>query len=423
MAKELRKKGIFAGVLKDHKANRGSQYMVMLPTNNQEFNMSLQHKLSLLLNAQPSEDIDPDKACKILEDGTAQGHPLTEEQKGMFGAACGQSKEENSCSSKEENCDAVKNQKGGDNISSVALKTDSPTKLVEPATLKAAIELHDLITGAAEFPLKQECLKASEKFLKKFQAHLDDVEKENKDTEIQVGNAEPVTDNQHIQKEGGQHMAQKVVLTKNERKAVVDGLITNEVCCWEESDREVLNGLNDTTLAKLHRQMELVDNAEMSDILGEDDEKDVAVEEEKTKEGESQADGKVAPIGDLDPGKKGEPATNALSEQDRRDLAFARHYRMAQRKQHIGVITANANNKFTAKQLESMDDGVLANMALLANSQEESGGISSMDALSRPNFFGAQGAAVINAKAGADEEPLILGKIDYKELVANNGRK
>ena len=218
-------------------------------------------------------------------------------------------------------------------------------------------------------------------------------------------------------------MAQKVVLTKNERKAVVDGLITNEACCWEESDREVLNELNDTTLAKLHRQMELVGNAEMSDILGEDDEEDVAVEEEKTKEGDSQADGKVAPTGDLDPGEEGKPATNALSEQDRRDLAFARHYRMAQRKQHIGVITANANNKFTAKQLESMDDRVLANMALLAKTQEENDGMLSMDAMSRPNFFGAQGAAVINAKAGADEEPLMLGRIDYKELAANNGRK
>jgi hypothetical protein len=487
-----------------------------LSTNNQEFNMDLQNKLSLLVNA------DPDCIDKENCD----------------------SKEDNSCSStKEENCDNVNNQ---DSSSSVTLKTDSPTKLMEPDTLKAAIELHGLIAGAAESPLKQECLKASEKFLKKFQAHLDDAEEENKDTEVQIDNAwsdearqaalearrakmkgkqqkesvdtsndwtdedraaalesrksslsgdkhiqavrsylithpelleqsnkkildhlkskgivvappavvkqgiqevkeaiqgrqaywkafnktnntegetKPVTDNQHIQKEGGQYMAQKVVLTKNERKAVVDGLITNEACCWEESDREVLNELNDTTLAKLHRQIELVGNAEMSDILGEDDEEDVAVEEEKTKEGDSQADGKVAPTGDLDPGKKGEPATNALSEQDRRDLAFARHYRMAQRKQHIGVITANANNKFTAKQLDSMDDRVLANMALLAKTQEENDEMLSMDAMSRPNFFGAQGAAVINTKTGIDDEPLMLGKIDYKELAANNGRK
>ena len=33
--------------------------------------------------------VTPDKACKILKDGTAQGHPLTEAQRGMFGAVCG----------------------------------------------------------------------------------------------------------------------------------------------------------------------------------------------------------------------------------------------------------------------------------------------------------------------------------------------
>lgn len=37
----------------------------------------------------PSEDIDPQKARKILKDGEAQGKPLTEAQKGMFGAAAG----------------------------------------------------------------------------------------------------------------------------------------------------------------------------------------------------------------------------------------------------------------------------------------------------------------------------------------------
>lgn len=31
----------------------------------------------------------PDKACKIMKDGTAQGHPLSKKQKGMFGALCG----------------------------------------------------------------------------------------------------------------------------------------------------------------------------------------------------------------------------------------------------------------------------------------------------------------------------------------------
>lgn len=37
--------------------------------------------------AQPSERIDPRKARKILHDKEVRGHPLTEKQRGMFGAA------------------------------------------------------------------------------------------------------------------------------------------------------------------------------------------------------------------------------------------------------------------------------------------------------------------------------------------------
>ena len=51
-------------------------------------------------------------------------------------------------------------------------------------------------------------------------------------------------------------------LTTNERQALVDGLVTSNVCCWDESDREVLNSMSDVTLAKLWRQMELAENAD-----------------------------------------------------------------------------------------------------------------------------------------------------------------
>jgi hypothetical protein len=40
-------------------------------------------------SALPSSNIDPGKACEILEDGEANGRALTDEQRGMFGAACG----------------------------------------------------------------------------------------------------------------------------------------------------------------------------------------------------------------------------------------------------------------------------------------------------------------------------------------------
>jgi len=43
----------------------------------------------LVQNAQPSDRIDPDKACQILHDKEARGHPLTDQQRKMFGAACG----------------------------------------------------------------------------------------------------------------------------------------------------------------------------------------------------------------------------------------------------------------------------------------------------------------------------------------------
>jgi len=206
-----------------------------------------------------------------------------------------------------------------------------------------------------------------------------------------------------------------VKLTVNERKAVVDGLIDNSACCWEESDREVLNSLGDVTLAKLHRQMELVANAAGTpEELQEDDGEDVAVEEEPTKKGTSQADGKVAPTGELDPKMKNNQQA-VLNAQDRADLAFARRYRLQQRQRHVDVITANEQNKFTPKQLAMMDDTVLANLASLAQRPSEA-----MEQAYTPSFFGAQGAAVMNADAGEGEEPLRLGRIDFKELAKTN---
>jgi hypothetical protein len=43
--------------------------------------------------SQPSDDIAPDKAKEILRDGTVHGRPLTDAQRGMFGAAAGQADE------------------------------------------------------------------------------------------------------------------------------------------------------------------------------------------------------------------------------------------------------------------------------------------------------------------------------------------
>lgn len=42
-------------------------------------------------NEQPSDTlaISPEKACTIIKDGQVHGHPLTQAQRGMFGALCG----------------------------------------------------------------------------------------------------------------------------------------------------------------------------------------------------------------------------------------------------------------------------------------------------------------------------------------------
>ena len=49
-------------------------------------------KVEMAANAKPSSGLDmtPEKACKIIKDGTVHGKPLTEKQRGMFGAKCGQ---------------------------------------------------------------------------------------------------------------------------------------------------------------------------------------------------------------------------------------------------------------------------------------------------------------------------------------------
>jgi hypothetical protein len=76
-----------------HMAARGMKVM------NQESNDALE---VLVTNAKkPSKQLDmsPDKACKILKDGTVHGKPLTDSQKGMFGALCGESKTNNSSNS------------------------------------------------------------------------------------------------------------------------------------------------------------------------------------------------------------------------------------------------------------------------------------------------------------------------------------
>lgn len=533
--------------------------------------MKLQDKLRALLNnEQPSEEVSAEKACQILEDGTAQGQPLTDDQKKLFGAACGKSQERN-CSTRVHNEDT-------DDLEGsrqVELDSNRPEDILQSADEpEEAAEDWDLIDGDAESEFDEDEADASTIYGKKYQEHLEDSEEENKET--YVGNAEAWTElahakskavtgsgegkswvitsnaahrsgsncstkqdhvkaaalhvkaskrhlqrasqsesqvvaNQHTHaarlhahaakehrkmitnewsdearkaaaearkrksgggsnqptghvnpglralededsklewpeettdesqaglprkkksvsrrvtgagfgpmgtpargstnnQKGGPMMARDVKLNAEERKTVINSLINN-VCCWEESDREVLNGLNDVTLAKMYRQAELIKNEDVPDELKEDDDEDVKSKEEATKEGDSQADGDEKPFGETNP----KPTENRyrLTDQDRKDLAFARRYRMEQRGRHIKTITANESNRFTAKQLQAMDDQVLANMAELAK-----GTVENQEESFLPSYFGAQGAASLITANTQDEEPLRLGKMDYSQ--------
>lgn len=52
---------------------------------------ALEFAEAILANELPSAsaNVTPDKACKILKDGTVHGKPLTDKQRGMFGSICG----------------------------------------------------------------------------------------------------------------------------------------------------------------------------------------------------------------------------------------------------------------------------------------------------------------------------------------------
>lgn len=164
-------------------------------------------------------------------------------------------------------------------------------------------------------------------------------------------------------------------------------------------------------------------NAGMPEELQEDEGDDVAVKEEATKKNNAQADGKVAPVGELNPTQTRNqrvetPVNNGLTDQDRADLAFARRYRMNMRQRQIDVITANSKNKFSKKALEGMPDNVLQNMAQLAT----------QDAVEQPlpSYFGAQGASqqvTTNTDEDEAEEPLPIPTINYKELADENRGK
>jgi hypothetical protein len=81
---------------------------------------------------QPSEDISPEKSCQILHDKSVRGHPLTDAQRGMFGAAL-----------KGQKCvKGVLNQDGDSEQSGPSKVRRGAGAKADPAILREAAENH-----------------------------------------------------------------------------------------------------------------------------------------------------------------------------------------------------------------------------------------------------------------------------------------
>lgn len=145
-------------------------------------------------------------------------------------------------------------------------------------------------------------------------------------------------------------------LTDVEKKTAVDSLIAN-VCCWEEEDREALNGFSDEKLQKLvknaekEKQYEIIANSALKGIEDVDGNKHVY--NEKTKAWDTIKKPKP-------PEKKNEDEpvenvkTNVQTEEEwlasappdiQEDLAFARDEKARQKEKLIEKLIVNVKNE------------------------------------------------------------------------------
>jgi hypothetical protein len=295
-------------------------------------------------------------------------------------------------------------------------------------------EDHDMIEKGAESPLKADAtaLGAEEIKPKPFK-------------KPEQSNAQT-----HNQEEGGHTMA-TVTLNAEEREAVVNGLIEGE-CCFEESERAVLNSLSDRTLARLTLNAKEMpkfiqdkidakkakeDSAmEEADSEDEDEEEEVENEDQKTEEkdraglgvragkgtgkNESQAQGNVKPCGELNPKM---PTDNQLSADDRQFLAIGRKVVSDRRSDMIKTITANSRNPFDKKELASMEFNQLEKLSQLAAVESEA----VVPSFTLNRFSGFMGAAAgvgqVNNDSGVDDDVLETPTINYSEIASKGIQK
>ena len=300
-------------------------------------------------------------------------------------------------------------------------------------------EDHDMIEKGAESPLKADAtaLGAEEIKPKPFK-------------KPEQSNAQT-----HNQEEGGHTMA-TVTLNAEEREAVVNGLIEGE-CCFEESERAVLNSLSDRTLARLTLNAKEMpkfiqdkidakkakEDSAMEEADSEDEDEEEEVEEEevenedqKTEEkdraglgvragkgtgkNESQAQGNVKPCGELNPKM---PTDNQLSADDRQFLAIGRKVVSDRRSDMIKTITANSRNPFDKKELASMEFNQLEKLSQLAAVESEA----VVPSFTLNRFSGFMGAAAgvgqVNNDSGVDDDVLETPTINWSEVASKGVQK
>lgn len=150
-----------------------------------------------------------------------------------------------------------------------------------------------------------------------------------------------------------------------DKAELVTNIITNG-CCWDESDRDVLMGFSDEKLKALHDDM--AQNKEAGE------QKQVA-ELALNSAGFTQNDkgAWVAPQKKEEPPKSGESVQNALSDQDRELLDWAKSQRQSLRDTATEKVMKNEGNKLTKEQLDAMPLDTVQNLAASLPSDEPEG--------------------------------------------------
>lgn len=207
-------------------------------------------------SALPSSAIHPAKACQVLKDGAANGEPLTDDQKGMFGAACGDV--QNAWTEGDAEM-AIQNARmcwgkpcdGGDEVQKAAVESDkNVAKQMSEKAVAASQKANDSGTAedhAAALDAHRTAFTLTRSGSKARAVHAAGINHHLKHTTNQGENDMP--------------------LTPAQRQAAIKDLTTNCKC---KIKPETLNALADDELTEVHNsaKLTLVVNAYRAGKLG-----------------------------------------------------------------------------------------------------------------------------------------------------------